>query len=121
MSLVGCPLQPTNPADPIYSLALALKENEDEIKYDRCRANQRRSLRTREETTIFDNTGVASSSGETPDTVEAMARRREALERVAAPYQSRSVPIFDRISVVDVEQLIDLRQFVERDAIVFHD
>jgi hypothetical protein len=31
------------------------------------------------------------------------------------------VPIFDRIGVVDVEQLVDLRQFVERGAIAFHE
>jgi hypothetical protein len=31
------------------------------------------------------------------------------------------VPIFDRIGVVDVERLIDLRQFVERGAIAFYE
>jgi hypothetical protein len=33
-------------------LALALKENEDEIKHNWCRANHRRALRAREETTV---------------------------------------------------------------------
>jgi hypothetical protein len=46
---------------------------------------------------------------------------RQGREKWVEKIRHHGVRIFDRIGVVDVEQLIDLRPVVERGAIAFHE